>query len=393
MNIAIANEFFPPYITGGTEIFLENLAQYLNSEGFKVIVITTEQGQKENSDFKVYKLTSSPFHFSYRYQFHGITVPWMFFNSRLKKEVASIYNKEKIDLLHANNMFHLSFAPIQTNIPFVLDIHDYWPVCFSKDLYYCDREHCTGAGIFKCPYCISGKMRASYLAPFMAPGLAIESGLRERLLAKAKKTICHSQFVSGKLGKCRADVIPYPFFGECGAHAKRQDKELRLLFAGRLDKKKGAHLLPDIARELKEQGMLFRIDVLGEGPLKTELDRADLCIYTHGFLGKERFEFFKNADILLALSVWPEPFGIVALEAMAYNVPIIAIDGSGLAQLVQENKAGIVCGKNKVAESIIRLSGDEKRRRSIMKNEAENISKYDKKNIFGRYKKMFENLI
>jgi glycosyltransferase involved in cell wall biosynthesis len=393
MNIAIVNEFFPPKITGGTEIFLEELAKYLKFQGHKVVMITTDQNQGVNKKFKVYKIRSSPFHFGHRYQFHGVTTPWMFFNSCLRKKISEIYRNEKIDLLYINNMFHLSFTPIQTEIPFILDVHDYWPICFSKDLYYRNKEFCSEQTDPKCSYCLSKKAR--YPLFFSIPMFGLERYFRKKLLGSAKKTVCHSQFVSKILKNYdyENEIIPYPYLGPNEKPKIRKDGVFKILFVGRIEKRKGAHLLLDIAKNLRDK-IDFRIDVIGEGPLKKTLDRKDLNIYVHGFLGKERFGFFKEADCLLAPSLWPEPFGMVALEAMACDVPVITLNESGgLADLVKENEIGIVTNKGNIAESIIRLYRDQVLQKSIKMNCKMNIEKYDKEKIFKRYEKLFTSVI
>lgn len=393
MNIAIVNEFFPPNITGGTEIFLGEIAKYLKSEGYKIVVITTDQNQCVSKEFKVYKIRSSPFHFGYRYQFHGVTTPWMFFNSCLRKKISEVYKKEKIDLLYINNMFHLSFAPIQTNIPFVLDVHDYWPVCFSKDLYYKDWVFCDSQNDPKCSYCLSKKSDLPLL--FNISMLKMERQMRKNSLMKAKKTICHSNFVSKILKKYGYDsiVIPYPYLGPKENSKVKKKDVFKILFVGRVEKRKGTHLLLDIAKNLRNK-IDFRIDVIGEGPLKKTLDRKDLNIHVHGFLGKERFGFFKEADCLLAPSLWAEPFGMVALEAMAYEVPVITLNESGgLADLVRENEIGILANKHNIAESIIGLYRDRALQKNIKMNCKKNIEKYNKEKIFKQYEKLFTGVV
>jgi glycosyltransferase involved in cell wall biosynthesis len=392
MNIAVINEFFPPKVTGGTEIFLSELSKHLKSRGFGITVITTEQGQKENHNFKVYKIKSSPVHFSHRYQFHGITIPWMFFSQCLKKKLAAIYKKEGIDMLYVNNMFHLSFAPVQNSLPFVLDVHDYWPVCFSKDLYYNDRSICSGPNDLKCSFCLSGKSRMPLM--FNLPMLSFERYWKRRLLLRSEKTICHSNFVSSILkGQgYENEIIPYPYMGPFLLHDHGIGKEFKILFAGRVERRKGAHLLLDVAKKLHGK-MHFRIDVIGDGPLKKMLDRKDLNIYVHGFLGNERFRYFREADCLLAPSLWPEPFGIVAVEAMAFGVPVITLDNGGLAEVVRENETGIIITEERIAESILELSENKKLSEKIRKNGEKNIKKYDKERIFKEYEKIFTSVM
>jgi glycogen(starch) synthase len=45
-------------------------------------------------------------------------------------------------------------------------------------------------------------------------------------------------------------------------------------------------------------------------------------------------ELMKSARVLVVPSVWHEPFGYVAVEAMACGLPVIATDAGGLRELV-----------------------------------------------------------
>ena len=52
MNIALVNEFFPPFVTGGAELFLEALAGYLSSRGHRIVVITSKQNGEGDAERK-----------------------------------------------------------------------------------------------------------------------------------------------------------------------------------------------------------------------------------------------------------------------------------------------------------------------------------------------------
>ena len=397
-TIAIVSEFFPPHVTGGAEIFLENLALYLQKRGFRIIVITSEQGQDlRDAEFKTYKIRSSPVRIGHRYQFHGITLPWMFANAALKNRLKEIYKNEKVGMVYANNIIHLSFAPLQAasdmGIPVVLDVHDYWPICFTKDRFFND-DICTGEGVLKCAQCVGRKSGSVALAPALVAGLAIERSKRYKNLRSKniRRIVCHSAGGVEELAKhgLESAAIPYPYMGLKARHEETKGGVFRILFVGRVEKIKGAHLLVGIAEELKESmNVEFRIDVIGQGSLMGEIDRPDLNIFVHGYMKDERFEYFKRADCLLALHGSPVPFGIVVLEGMAYQMPVIAIEGTGPAELVKENDIGIVCKKEKIAEAILKLVKDKKLVAKFRKNGAKSIGKYRKGRIFRAYESVF----
>jgi len=393
MKIGVFNDFFYPKITGGTELFLKELCKYLEENGFDITLFVSNQVKGETG-YKTYKIKSSPFLYKHMQQIPGVTLPWLAFNNSLKEKLKKIIKKEDIDAAYLNNIYHLSFAPIQAALelkkPTILDAHDYWPICFAKDKYKDNKKLCRQKENWRCSLCLMRKF--GFPSPLTIPKLYIEKIIKMSLIKKADKIIVHSNFVKERFkeNELNPEVIYYPFFGKIEKKAKKDDDVFRILFVGRVDKHKGADLLINVANYLKGVRENFRIDVIGTGLLNEFLDRKDLNIYTHGFMREERFEYFKKADCFLAPSRWPEPFGIVALEAMAYELPVLVLDKSaGLVETVKKNKAGIVSTEEKIGENVIKLKENLQKFR---KNCRKGIKNYDKQYVFKKYKKIFETI-
>ncbi len=367
---------------------------HLKTEGFETFLITQYSVVGETG-LKTYRINSSPLNFRHMKQVPGATLPWLAFNKTLVNQLKKIYGKEKPDALHINNLYHLSFAPLQAAAaPFLLDAHDYWPVCFSKDLFKDDKKFCTQKENWRCSVCLSKKFSFP-LEPIFIPNLYIESSIKRKLLSPASQVICHSDFVKQRLLERGYDsaVVPYPYFGKkySGKENKNQ-KKLRLLFVGRVEYKKGADILLEIAEHFKKAGVDFRIDVIGEGALQKSLDRKDMNIFTHGFLKDERYNYFAQADFLVAPSRWPEPFGMVALEAMEYRLPVITLESSGgLNDLVKQNNVGLVCQEKTIAQDILNLYNN-RNQIQLFKSNCKNIKNYSKTKIFKEYIKILEKV-
>ncbi len=394
MKICLVNDFFPPIVTGGTELFLKALYDYLKEQGFEIFLITSDS-VKGDTGFKTYKINSSPVNFKHMKQIPGITLPWLGFNKPLISSIKKIYKKEKPDILQANNMYHLSLAPLQASEkPFLLDAHDYWPVCFSKDLFKDDKKFCTQKENWRCSFCLSKKFNFP-IEPFFIPHLYAESSIKRKVLSKNSQVVCHSNFVQKRLEErgYSSEVIPYPYFGKENTSTKnKKDNIFKMLFIGRVEYKKGADILLKIAESLKNK-VNFRIDILGEGHLKNTLDRKDLNIFVHGFLGEEKYSYIKNADLLIAPSRWPEPFGMVVLEAMNFGVPVVTLESSGgLRELVESNKIGIVSTPENIPQDIINLYNNQNQI-GLFKSNCRNVKKYSKEKIFRQYKEIFEEIV
>ncbi|MDF8265585.1 glycosyltransferase [Luteipulveratus flavus] len=112
---------------------------------------------------------------------------------------------------------------------------------------------------------------------------------------------------------------------------------LRLVHAGRLSREKSPHLAVATAVELHRRGVPVRLDVLGGGPHRDELEAlaGDAPVVFHGHISDraEVAERLATADI--SLSVCPcETFGLAVLEALACGTPVVTADTGGARELI-----------------------------------------------------------
>ena len=142
------------------------------------------------------------------------------------------------------------------------------------------------------------------------------------------------------------------------------DNEKIILFMGRLVYEKGVqHLIAAMPKILAGYNDA-KLVVAGKGgmldELKAEAEALGLGnkVYFAGYLGgKDVEKMYKAADVLVFPSTY-EPFGIVALEGMLSERPIVVSDAGGLAEIVQHRETGMksYCGNpNSIADSILEL--------------------------------------
>jgi glycogen(starch) synthase len=119
----------------------------------------------------------------------------------------------------------------------------------------------------------------------------------------------------------------------------RQDERL-VLMVGRLVYEKGFHLALDaLAAVVRRRGDV-RFVVAGTGTAEAELKRQSrrLGLSTYGtFLGwagdDMLHSLYRVAEVCIVPSIY-EPFGLVALEAMASGCPCVVADTGGLREVV-----------------------------------------------------------
>jgi glycogen(starch) synthase len=165
----------------------------------------------------------------------------------------------------------------------------------------------------------------------------------------------------------------------------RPDERLVLLI-GRLVYEKGFQLaleaMPDLIRHVPRTRFL----VAGSGTHEQELRRqaAELGLMEHGtFLGwigdDVLHSLYRIADVCVVPSIY-EPFGLVALEAMASGCPCIVADTGGLREVVPHDEAGLrfrARDPQALAEVATRVLSDDELGRRLVAEAYEHLRRFD----------------
>jgi glycosyltransferase involved in cell wall biosynthesis len=120
-----------------------------------------------------------------------------------------------------------------------------------------------------------------------------------------------------------------------------------LAFIGRLGVEKGVPFLLDAWRQVRaDVKASLPLLVVGTGELddlvRSEAER-DPSLRPMGALPPDRCaELLRTARAAVVPSVWPEPFGLVVIEAMAAATPVLAPDHAALAELVTHEGDGLL---------------------------------------------------
>lgn len=129
---------------------------------------------------------------------------------------------------------------------------------------------------------------------------------------------------------------------------------LLVVLAGRLNQWKGQGLLIEAVAHLHGQGRLgnTRFVIVGDAIPGQPHWRARLVANVHalGVQAHVHFEpyvddiraVWQAADIAVVPSTEPEPFGLVAIEAMAAGVPVVAAGHGGLLDIIEHGQSGLL---------------------------------------------------
>jgi glycosyltransferase involved in cell wall biosynthesis len=119
-----------------------------------------------------------------------------------------------------------------------------------------------------------------------------------------------------------------------------------LAFLGRICADKG---IEDAIECAKQTGIELRISAKVDHADEEYFEQVIKPLLDHPlikFVGEtadaEKNEFLGNALALLAPIRWPEPFGIVMIEAMACGTPVIAFGQGSVPEVIDEGKSGVI---------------------------------------------------
>lgn len=157
-----------------------------------------------------------------------------------------------------------------------------------------------------------------------------------------------------------------------------------VLFLGRLTAIKGVECLLQAFKEILLQRPSARLVITGGGPdgddfrtMASELKLDNTVTFTGKVAREEVARLCATSKLLVVPSIWPEPFGLVALEAMASGMPVVASRAGGLQEVVSDGVTGIIVTPNKPAElasGILRILDDDELRARMEKAALEAVS-------------------
>lgn len=241
-----------------------------------------------------------------------------------------------------------------------------------------------------------------YLNYYFPTGFFITSKIVQKdiksLATKCQKVICPSPETQKRLqniGVGNTITVLNSVDTEMFSPTKTMlNSVFRLIYVGRVDKEKNPLMLVDIAKELKKQGFVFEMLIVGSGNLSAKLSQKieKLKLENEVKLGGEVPHqvlpiLYNSADIFFTPST-SEVMPLTILESLACGVPVMVLKNSNLTSVISSGVNGIVVSnKTKlIASEIIKTADDKKVLNKLSKNArvtalAHSIAKYAKELI------------
>jgi len=343
-RVMLANVFYPPQAIGGATRVVFDQAKELvarHKQEFEVGVLCGNNEpvtpyQTEAYDWNGVRVwtISSP------YQEH---MDWFAFDPLMAGPIDAVFARFRPDLLHAHSIQRLTATlaerAIAHKIPYVITVHDAWWI--SDHQFLTDHR-----GWLRMPWDtevydseFNRHTREVSLARRMKLRHILDNAAAILVVSEAFADICRRAGVS-TVQVVQNAVPSLPSL----CPSRQQPGRVRLAHLGGLTKMKGYHLLRNSVQ-------------------RAQLRNTDLLAVDHSMLpNEERHEFWGTTpvrfvglmpqdqigklygqfDVLCAVSLWPESFGLVAHEALHYGKWVIVSGLGALADAIVPERNGWV---------------------------------------------------
>ena len=361
MKILMLTWEYPPRVVGGIARVVYDLSHRLIKDGHEVTVVTYREGEtpyyEDDKGVKVYRVDN------YMIQPNNF-IDWILqLNFNMVERASQIIAEQgKFDVIHAHDWLVANAAKTlkhSFDIPIVATIHA--------------TEAGRNSGIRE-------------------PNQKYINDTEWMLTYEANEVIVNSNYMKSEVQRLfglpfeKINVVPNgvnlnKFTGMDRDYSFRRkyamDNEKIILFMGRLVYEKGVQNLIAAMPKVLASYHDAKLVIAGKGgmldELKAQVDYLGISnkVYFAGYMnGKDVERMYKAADISVFPSTY-EPFGIVALEGMLAERPIVVSDAGGLGEIVEHRVTGMksYCGNpNSIADSILELLFNPELCDNIVKN-------------------------
>jgi glycosyltransferase involved in cell wall biosynthesis len=143
---------------------------------------------------------------------------------------------------------------------------------------------------------------------------------------------------------------------ELRARVGADDDTPVLLMVSRLVKEKDLADLVRADQILRQGGRRYRLVLVGDGPMRAELERELPEAHFAGHQsGEQLARWYASGDVFVFPST-TETFGNVILEAQASGIPAVVVDRGGPADLVEAGETGLIARANDPADFAARVA-------------------------------------
>jgi glycosyltransferase involved in cell wall biosynthesis len=260
---------------------------------------------------------------------------------------------------------------MQQIAPVVVSVHGY-VACTSTVHYFRPGEECTRAHGPGCLPNLAFRGCAHTRDPRTLPPGYKHATRSVQALRRADLAISYSSTIDRHLatnGIARRTIVPL-FATMAPASADGHDARRRVVFAGRVVTPKGVAVLIRAARSVDAEFVIcgdgWQLDVMRK--LAHKLGVQERVRFAGWLAPSALARELAQASIVAMPSLWPEPFGLVGIEAHAAGRPVIASATGGVRDWLEDGISGVLVepgDADALAGALDRLLADPVRQREM----------------------------
>lgn len=377
MKVLFLHTLYAPHVGGGAEIVVRQLAEGLQHRGCSIAVLATgpAPGLVEEivNGVRVYRagLDNFYWHFTQSRPNPLLRLGWHVrdrYNRSMRRHVRTVIELERPDVVLCNNLTGWSISAWDeisaAGLPIVQVLHDLYLLC-PKDTMFSKGRSCER----QCGMCSALRQPHPAASTQVVAVIGVSRFVLDRLLAEGYFNRASQHVVHNSID-APAAIPRMP-------NAPRT-APLRFGYIGTLSENKGVGWLIDQFQALFTDATLV---IAGRGKLdyeQTLREMADPCKVSFvGYQPSKRF--MQDIDVLVIPSIWAEPFGLVAVEACAHDLPIIATKMGGLPEIIQDNLNGLLCSPadpDSLGRAMLRLTLDGELRKRLSEQARSSVAAF-----------------
>lgn len=402
MKILMISDFYPPFM-GGVEVLVATLSRELVCRGHEVSVATLAAPDLPPAELdagvRVTRIRSTAQRAGAL--FTTASRPWAppTPDPEALTALRALLARERPDVVHGHDWLARSFLPLKRRHgpPLVMSLHYFTLTCPKKNLMH-DGRPCSGPALKKCLGC-AGRHYGRAKGSVVVLGQRALSPVEARLVDVFLPVSAATAEGNGLPGA----GLPYQVMhnlasaaGDPGPHAELLGElphDPFLLFVGDVRPVKGIDVLFEAYGRLLASTPLVLIGKVWPESPRTLPESVTLL---RDWPNAAVREAMRRCLAVIVPSVWPEPFGMVVLEALAAGRPVVASGIGGIPEIVRDGREGLLVPPGDapaLAGALDRLVADAGLREALAANAGRRAADYAPAAVLPRFEAAYERVV